>query len=222
LAGVGVLWVEIHKRLSARPSVEARKPDDVLTPNPAIRRVPDRVLFNSQHTPGFVANGKLLLDMHQMQLRPVDVVESPQKCVLKMGHRDTIYGRSAGGITPSGWSCDHLPYYVQFDNGYPTGKEGQPIGGPYAWGYCEIDWFARQSEDDRNAWLRYAWDWLRTNDANAWLQMPGRVCLGVPLKDAKGGTSHWYRANTRSAAAPDGFNQEETIKAIWSGIQAGE
>jgi hypothetical protein len=175
------------------------------------------VLFNSQHTPGFVANGKLLLDMHQMQLRPVDVVESPQKCVLKMGHLDTIYGRSAGGITPSGWSCDHLPYYIQFDNGYPTGKEGKPIGGPYAWGYCEIDWFARQSEDYRNEWLRYAWDWLRKNDTNAWLQMPGRVCLGLPLKDAKGGTSHLYLANTRSAAVPDGFNQEETIKAIWSG-----
>ncbi|MBM4144517.1 MAG: hypothetical protein FJ225_13150 [Lentisphaerae bacterium] len=178
------------------------------------------VLFNSQHTPGFVANGKLLLDMHQMQLRPVDVVESPQKCVLQMGYGDTIFGRSAGGITPSGWNCDHLPYYIQFDNGYATGKEGQHIGFPYAWGYIEIDWFAHQSEAYRNEWLRYAWDWLRKNDTNGWLQMPGRIILSVPLKDAKGGKLHWYTANTCSAAAPDGFNQEETIKAIWSGTPA--
>jgi len=178
------------------------------------------VLFNSQHTPGFVANGKLLLDMHQMQLRPVEVLESPQNCILQMGYGDTIFGRSAGGVTPSGWICDHLPYYIQFDNGYATGKEGQPIGFPYAWGYIEIDWFARQTEAYRNEWLHYAWDWLRTNDPNGWLQMPGRNVLSVPLKDAKGGKLHWYTANTRGAAAPDGFNQEETIRAIWSGIEA--
>ena len=177
------------------------------------------VLFNSQHTPGFVANGKLLLDMHQMQLRPVDVVGSPQECVLQMGYGDTIYGRSAGGITPSGWSCDHLPYYVQFDNGYSTGREGQNIGFPYAWGYIETDWFAHQSEAYRNEWLRYAWNWLRKNDPAAWLQMPGRVCLSRPLNGEEDGVT-WYTANTRSAAAPDGFSQEETIKAIWRGPKA--
>jgi hypothetical protein len=173
------------------------------------------ILFNSQLTPGIVEDGKLMLDMHQMQLRPVDVVASPEKCVLQMGYGDTIFGRSAGGVTPSGWKCDHLPYYIQFDNGYATGKSGQHIGFPYAWGSCEIDWFARQPEAYRNEWLKYAWDWLRKNDPNAWLQMPGLVCLAEPLKGTTGKVS-WYRANTRSAASPDGFGQEETIKAIWN------
>ena len=179
------------------------------------------VLFNSQHTPGFAKDGKLLLDMHQMQLRPVDVVASPEKCVLQMGYGDTIYGRSAGGITPSGWKCDHLPYYIQFDNGYPTGRSGQHVGFPYAWGSCEIDWFARQKEEYRNKWLHYAWGWLRKNDPNGWLQMPGRVCLGEPLKGVKG-ELRWYQANTRSAASPDGFSQEKTIRAIWNKRRGGD
>ncbi|MBM4144079.1 MAG: hypothetical protein FJ225_10885 [Lentisphaerae bacterium] len=38
----------------------------------------------------------------------------------------------------------------------------------YAWGYIEIDWFAHQSEEYRNEWMRYAWDWLRKNDTNGW------------------------------------------------------
>jgi hypothetical protein len=176
------------------------------------------ILFNSQYSPGIAHNGRLLLDMHQMQLRPVDVVESPEKCILQMRFHDTIYGRSLGGLTPSGWTCDHLPYYIQFDNGYATGKSGQHIGYPYAWGSCEIDWFARQIEDYRNEWLRYAWDWLRKNDTNGWLQMPGRICLAEPLEGVKGKV-RWYQANTRSRASPDGFNQEEAIKAIWKAAE---
>lgn len=33
------------------------------------------------------------------------------------------------------------------------------------------------------------------------------------------GGSNWYFANTKSAAFPQGFSQEETIKAIWLGEQ---
>ena len=29
------------------------------------------------------------------------------------------------------------------------------------------------------------------------------------------GAVKWYFANTKSAQCPDGFSQEETIKAIW-------
>ncbi len=114
------------------------------------------VLFDSQYPYGVVEDGKLLFDYHQMQLRPKDVVGSPEKCILEIGYGDTIYGKSKGGLTPSGWSCEHLPYFIQFDNGYPTGKEGQNIGFPYAWGRCELDWFAHQPKAYRNEWLRYA------------------------------------------------------------------
>ncbi len=172
------------------------------------------VLFDAQtQNGGIVEDGKLLLDYHNMVLRPKDVIGSPEKCILEVGYGDTIWGRSAGGIAPSGWRCDHLPYQAEFDNGFSPGKKGQNIGWPYAWGSIEIDWFARQSEEFRNEWLRYAWDWIRKNDPNGYLQIPGRKSLNA--QDAGG--ANWYRANTRSKTCPDGFNQEETIKAIWQG-----
>jgi len=170
------------------------------------------VLFDSQHK-GISENGKLLLDYHNMVLRPKDVIGSPEKCILEMGYGDTIWGRSAGGTTPSGWRCDHLPYQAEFDNGYCPGKAGQNIGFPYAWGSIEIDWYARQTEEYRNEWLRYAWDWIRKHDPNGYLQMPGSKCLNP--QDVHG--AKWYHANTKSKACRDGFSQEETIKAIWEG-----
>jgi hypothetical protein len=88
-------------------------------------------------------------------LRPKDVIGSPEKCILEMGYGDTIWGRSAGGVTPSGWSCEH--------------------------GY---------------------------------LQMQGSKCLNP--SDVRGAA--WYYANTKSEACPNGFNQEETIKAIWQSV----
>ncbi len=52
---------------------------------------------------------------------------------------------------------------------------------------------------------------VRRADPNGYLQMPGSRTLADPA-----GGKHWYWANTRSPACPDGFNQEETIKAIWA------
>jgi hypothetical protein len=41
--------------------------------------------------------------------------------------------------------------------------------------------------------------------------MPGSRVLHASVDG-----QHWYYANTRSKAVPQGFSQEETIKAIWS------
>ncbi|MCL5097112.1 MAG: hypothetical protein M1608_06215, partial [Candidatus Omnitrophica bacterium] len=165
------------------------------------------------HVPsgGIVRNGRLLFDFHSFPLRIDEVVEHPQEGVLKMGYLDSLFGRSKGGITPSGWKCDHLPFLVELDNFEPSGHEGQNIGAHWIWGYDEICWFARQSEAYRNQWLGYAWDWIRQHDTNAWLEMPGSRTLAVPVNG-----KHWYWANTASPAVPDGFNQEETIKRIWA------
>jgi hypothetical protein len=38
---------------------------------------------------------------------------------------------------------------------------------------------------------------------------------GPPIPGEANRKMNWYFANTRSAACPQGFNQEETIKAIW-------
>ncbi len=166
------------------------------------------------HVPsGGVRYGQqLLFDFHSFPLRIVEVPERPQEGVLKMGAFDSIYGRSRGGIAPSGWSCEHLPYLVELDNWGVSDRPGQPqVGSCWVWGYDEISWFAHQDEQYRNQWLRYAWDWVREHDANGYFQMPGSRVLHSPVDGQA-----WYFANRRSDACPHGFQQEDTIKAIWA------
>ena len=176
------------------------------------------------HVPkaGPVVDGKLLLDFHSFPLRPKEVADAPQKAVLEVGHSDGLYGRSNGGIAPSGWKCEHLPYLVEFDNFGGTrtpGQASQAKGASiFTWGYDEITWLAQQPEPYRNEWLRYAWNWLKEHDRNGFLEMPGGRMLTngppIPAEDG-GGRANWYFANTKSPACPRGFSQEETIKAIW-------
>lgn len=175
------------------------------------------------HVPkgGPVVDGRLLLDFHSFPLRPKEVADSPQKAVLAVGYSDGIYGRSNGGIAPSGWKCEHLPYLVEFDNFGGTrtpGQASQAHGASiFTWGYDEITWLAQQPEADRNEWLRYAWNWLKEHDGNGFLEMPGgRMLTNGPVTPGPGGgRSHWYFANTKSLACPNGFSQEEAIKGIW-------
>ena len=128
-----------------------------------------------------------------------------------MGYLDSLFGRSKGGRTPSGWTCESLPYLVELDNFGRSRRGGQNIGAHWIWGYDEICWFAHQSEEYRNQWLRYAWDWVQQHDPNGYLQMPGSRTLAAPVGDVR-----WYFANTASPAVPTGFNQEETIRSIWA------
>lgn len=174
------------------------------------------------HVPkgGPVVDGRLLLDVHSFPLRPKEVADSPQKAVLAVGYSDGIYGRSNGGIAPSGWKCEHLPYLVEFDNFGGTrapGQASQAKGASiFTWGYDEITWFAQQPEAYRNEWLHYAWNWLKENDRNGFLEMPGGRMLTNGPSVPGAARINWYFANTRSPACPSGFSQEETIKAIWA------
>jgi hypothetical protein len=166
------------------------------------------------HVPsgGMRRGDHLLFDFHSFPLRIVEVPERPQEGILEMGAFDAIYGRSKGGIAPGGWKCEHLPYLVELDNWGVSRQPGQSgAGGCWVWGYDEISWFAHRDEAYRNDWLRYAWDWVRKHDPHGFLQMPGSRILHAPVDGHA-----WYYANTRSGATPRGFNQEETIKAIWS------
>lgn len=165
------------------------------------------------HVPsgGIVHDGKLMFDFHSFPLRIEEVPVKPEHGVLKVGYIDSIFGRSKGGITPSGWKCKSLPFIVELDNFGRSGREGQNIGRHWIWGYDEISWFAHQSEEYRNQWLHYAQEWVREHDSNGYLQMPGSRVLASPV-----GQVRWYWANTASTAVPNGFNQEETIKAIWN------
>lgn len=163
------------------------------------------------HTHGVVEEGKLLFDFHAYPLRTKDVISEPQKVILEEGFIDSIYGRSRGGLTPSGWTCRSLPYLVELDN-YGVARPG--VGGQeyFSWGWDEITWFAHQPEDYRNEWLKYAWEWVRQHDSNGWLQMPTQRCLADPVDGQS-----WYHANRPGPHVPLGFDQEDTIRRIWGG-----
>ncbi len=171
------------------------------------------MLICDGHVPsgGLVREGKLLLDFHSFPLRVKESQEKPGAGVLEVGHSDGIYGRSKGGVTFSGWKCEHLPYLVELDNYGSSRQPGQPgAGGIWVWGYDEITWFAHQDKAYRAEWLQYAWDWLRRTDPNGHLEMPGSRTMRSPLDNQR-----WYSANAPSTAVPNGLDDEEGIRAVW-------
>jgi len=166
------------------------------------------------HVPsgGLLRDGQLLMDFHSFPLRIMEVPEKPQEAILKLGFSDGIYGRSKGGSTYSGWKCEHLPYLVEIDNFGVSKQPGQSrAGGIWIWGYDEITWFAQQSRQYRSNWLSYAWNWVRSTDANGHLEMPGSRTMTSPLDHKR-----WYYANDPSPAVPDGLGDEEAIHAVWA------
>jgi len=171
------------------------------------------------HTPtgGYVEDGKLLFDAHAFPLR-IAQGDQPLKGKLQVGYTDAIFNRSKGGLTPSGWSCEHLPYLVEFDNFGGRNQGHSSAGTIFCWGYDEITWFSVLPEPERNQWLHYAWKWIRENDPNGHLEMPGSRVI-TPARNSGG--PRWYWANTRSDACPNGSNAERTIKEIWAADSAG-
>jgi hypothetical protein len=169
-------------------------------------------LICDAHTPtgGYVEGGKLLFDFHSFPLRIVEVADQPYRGVLEVGYADSIFLRSKGGVTPSGWSCEHLPFLVEVDN-FGRSNPGKPSRSPFIWGWDEITWFALLPEAERNDWLRYAWKWVKETDPNGHLQMPGSRIMSPGKPDSP----RWYWANSKSDACPHGFNTEETIRELW-------
>jgi hypothetical protein len=191
-----VHWRDMLQRVRAYATTNARR----------------HMVICDAHVPtgGYVHDCSLMFDFHSFPLRPEEIAAEPQKTELVLGHEDSIYKRSKGGIAPSGWACDSLPYIVEFDNFGISDKPNENIGGIWAWGYDEITWYALQPEEYRNEWLLYAVRWLEENDPNGFLEMPGSRPISVAINDG-----HHYFANTASVNMTNGFNQEETIKSIW-------
>jgi len=170
------------------------------------------------HTHGIVVQGQHLFDAGLFVLRPKEDCSQQYNATLEFGWIDSIYGKSAGGSTPSGWYCEKLPYNVEFDNseGSIPGVCGQTQTPWWPWGWDEMTWFAHCSNDYRNQWLEYAVDWLKKNDAIGHLRMPGQITIQTdPIGDIR-----TYQPNMPNPACPDGFGQEDTIKKLWSLIDA--
>lgn len=158
---------------------------------------------------GITVDGKHVFDFLSFPLRIKEMMGEPQKGELKKFYSNAIYGRTKGGITPSGWTCDRIPYVVEFDNfGISNHPNIANLNDHFVWGYDEISWFSNQPEKYRNEFLYYAVDWIKKIDPVGYIQMPGsRVTTGSD--------SRRYRANTKSDNCRFGKNQEKTIKIIW-------
>lgn len=141
------------------------------------------VLLNA-HTHGIIGtDGKLLFDFHAYPARPVAFAEdaphvatehNPQRCRLISGWGNSIYNRSMGGLTHSGWECAHLPYFVEIDNyGCQPPELLNTQVDYYPWGYDEVSWFANQPKWYRKQWIAYAWQWLKDNDPDGYLELLG-------------------------------------------------
>jgi hypothetical protein len=171
------------------------------------------IVLCDAHVPsgGILVGGRLLFDFHSFPLRIAEVPDRPLEGELRKGYKDSLYGRSKGGTTPSGWTCEHLPYLVELDNFGRSRREGKQIRGAWIWGYDEISWFARMPRPERGAWLRYASKWVRDNDPDGYLQMPGSRTLAVPVEG-----KNWYWASNPGPGCPTGFGDEDAIREIWS------
>lgn len=172
------------------------------------------VLFDA-HTPtgGMIVEGKSLLDFNSFPLRIKEIPDKPMQGVLQMPYLDALYGRSKGGIAPSGWTCESLPYLVEFDNfGVSSHPAVADTASHFIWGYDEISWFCKQKEAYRAYWLHYASDWLGQHDKNAFLQMP----LSRIVTWGEGHPAFLCKGNNCSEACPDGMNVEGVVSEIWS------
>jgi len=170
------------------------------------------------HTPRghLVREGKSLLDFNSFPLRIKEVVDRPMEGILEVGYSDSLYKRSRGAITPSGWVADSLPYLVEFDNFGMSQTPGEAtLNSHFIWGYDEISWFYLQTPEYRDEWLKYAYNWLRETDPNGFLQMPvGRV-VTIPARPGEPRARIRFRANPPSERIPDGKDLEGAIKGLW-------
>lgn len=184
----------------------------------AKKRARRGMVLSNAHVPsgGLVRDGQLILDFHAFPLRAKEVPDRPQEAILQVGYLDSLFLRSKGGRTYSGWQCEHLPYLVELDNWGSSRHPGEAAqGGDWVWGYDEISWFANQSQQYRSKWLHYAWDWVRKTDPNGYLEMPGSRTETSSLNHRS-----WYFANAPSPAVPDGLDDEGAIRDIWKNDNA--
>ncbi len=178
------------------------------------------------HTHGDIGtDGRLLFDFHMFPSRPKAVgtkphpptEENPQRCILEHNHLDSIYGKSLGGLTFSGWSCDSLPYLVELDNfGNNPAIRNQPNPELIeSWGMDEITWFANQPDWYRAEFLRYAYDWMKNfAEGDGYFAMPGQRIAQLYGDDGE------IIANQYYAYSPNlfegGKGDQAVIRDIWN------
>jgi hypothetical protein len=183
------------------------------------------VLLNA-HTHGIVgSDGKLLFDFHRYPSRckvpdsetdHAPAEDNPQKVIFKLGYVDSLYGRSKGGETHSGWSCKNLPYLVELDNyvGYYKDKVDKATAD--WWGFDEISWFANQPYWYQREYLAYAYKWVsETDDGVGHFEMPGARTAALRSGADKMTIVQSMFYPFSSLFYPGGTDVENIIREVW-------
>lgn len=182
-------------------------------------------VFINAHTHGIVGSDDVLLfDFHMYPSRPMAVgtekhyptEDNPQLAEFKAGHSDSIYGKSLGGMTYSGWECDTLPYLVELDN-YGCDEPNLHVPRPSdmrCWGMDEITWYALQPDDYREEFLNYAYEWVRDEaEGQGFFAMPGHRVAFIYDESGKVTSYRYYAYDPANYKA--GWGDEAFIKEIW-------
>lgn len=196
------------------------------------------------HTHGIEVDGELLFDYNAWPIRLKEVLDWPMECVAEEGYYDSIFGRSRGGRSPSGWTAESMPFLVELDN-FGRGKApGRPDhNSHFAWGYDEITWFSLQDDAYRHRFLNDLWDWVNARYPEGWVEMPSRRCLTEEREflwekpdlawldrvakdeflrytvDESGRAAirrSYYSANRNSPACPFGYGDEDVIRECFA------
>jgi hypothetical protein len=182
-------------------------------------------VFINAHTHGIVgSDGVLLFDFHMYPSRPMadgstahyPTEDNPQYAKFQAGHSDSIYGKSLGGLTYSGWECDTLPYLVELDN-YGCDEKNLHVPRPgdmRVWGMDEITWYALQPDDYREEFLIYAYEWVRDEaEGQGFFAMPGHRVAFIYDETGKVTSYRYYAYDPKNY--DKGWGDEEFIKDIW-------
>lgn len=125
------------------------------------------------------------------------------------------YGLAPGGTHPQHWLCDHLPYFVEFDVSFSHNSLApwQPDNWNSEYNMDDRTWFVNLLKDDKDYWLRYAWQRIRCIDNNAYLLLPGifgntRTFVGTAPNPVSWNPPLMYIANDVAS----------TINDIWNNV----
>jgi hypothetical protein len=138
--------------------------------------------------------------------------DNPQETDIAVGQSYSIFMKTLGGITPSGWWVERLPFIVEIDNYGPPPVEYLNNPNMWVWGYDEASWFANQPDSYRRQWLKDIY--VKVNE----LDPQGFFCLignrPAFIYDANLPEKlylEWYHASNRYR-----FKDEATLKEIFS------
>ena len=130
-------------------------------------------------------------------------------------------GGLASGWHAGGWYCEEQLNLVEIDNwggrSWPEDQWHDHAGraAQGRWGWDDISWFARRSDQQRHDFLTYVHRMCRVASPMNFFQPPLCRTLGNTPMTEYGPTAGYYRANQQDATCPSGRNDEDAILSLW-------